>query len=92
MTQKEVDQGVNNEAVMPTLRRWVPPPIDFVKINWDAAVSVQQGCIGLGCVARSSTRCFLVARFVVKKISVDPTMAEALAALYATIFGREMGY
>jgi hypothetical protein len=36
--------------------------------------------------------CFLAARCVVKKISVDPTVAEALAALYATVFGREMGY
>jgi hypothetical protein len=53
---------------------------------------MQQGCIGLGCVAMSSMGCFLAARCVVKKISVDPTVAKALAALYATVFGREMGY
>ena len=82
----------NRGEMVPNPTRWAPPPIDIVKINWDAAVNVEQGCIGLGCVARSSTGCFLAARCVVKKISADPTVAEAIAALYATVFGKELGY
>jgi ribonuclease HI len=61
-------------------------------MNWDAAADIKQGRVGLGCIARTSTGAVLAARSLTKVIRVDPAMAEALAALYAIVFGLEMGY
>ena len=55
-------------------------------------MEAKQGRIGLGCVAWSSRRSFLAARSMMKKTNVEPVVAEALAALYATIFSKQMGY
>jgi ribonuclease HI len=68
------------------------PTAYFVKINWDTAMETKQGRIGLGCVARSSRGSFLAAQSVLKKTNAEPIVAKALLALYATIFGRQLGF
>lgn len=31
---------------------WQPPPIGFIKVNWDAVITTKDECIGMGIVAR----------------------------------------
>ncbi|XP_042939343.1 uncharacterized protein LOC122274364 [Carya illinoinensis] len=71
--------------------RWTPPPSNWVKINWDAAVNVDQGRIGIGLVARDHEGSILAT----KKLSVpslaEPVLAEALGAFHAASMARELG-
>jgi ribonuclease HI len=53
---------------------------------------LKNGRIGLGCFARNSDGVFLAGRSITKEVIVDPTTAEAIAAIYAIIFGKEQGY
>ena len=48
--------------------------------------------MGLGLIAQDEHRLFLVACGIKQKIVADPTMAEALAALHAVIFAKELGF
>ena len=74
------------------VEKWSPPPGDFVKMNWDTAIDISQGRIGLGYIARSSNGCFLAARSRTRMARVEPAGAEALAATHAVAFAREMGF
>jgi ribonuclease HI len=66
--------------------------VNIVKINWDAVVDLKNGRIGLGCIARNSNGVFLARRSITKEVIVDPTTAQAIAAIYSIIFGKEQGY
>lgn len=46
----------------------------------------------LGCIARTSTGAFQAARSMTMVTRAEPVVAEALAALYAIGFGRELGF
>ncbi|XP_059436347.1 uncharacterized protein LOC132169310 [Corylus avellana] len=71
---------------------WQPPPMDMVKVNWDAAIDQRNSCVGLGILARDATGQFMVACGIKQRIVVDPTVAEAIAALHAVIFAKELGF
>lgn len=49
-------------------------------------------CIGLGFVARDCRGRFLGARCIRKPFLVEPKMAEAMAALWAVLFCKEVGF
>jgi hypothetical protein len=72
--------------------RWHPPPDDFIKINWDAAINEKERCIGLGIVARDSMGEFMGAKSIMKPIVVEARLAEAMAALLAVLYGKEAGF
>ncbi|XP_059437059.1 uncharacterized protein LOC132170184 [Corylus avellana] len=76
----------------PQVIRWQPPPVSSIKVNWDAALDQRRCCVGLGVLARDAEGRFLMACGIKKIIEVEPTTAEALAALHAVIFATEMGY
>jgi hypothetical protein len=42
----------NNLPPMARQQKWQPPPSGLIKINWDVAINVKEGCIGLGVIAR----------------------------------------
>jgi ribonuclease HI len=92
---QKANEGRQHETQQPRILDpiiWQPPPVNIVKINWDAAVDLKNGRIGLGCIARNSDGVFLAGRSITKEATVDPTTAEAIAAIYAVIFGKEQGY
>jgi ribonuclease HI len=71
---------------------WCPPPLGFVKINWDAAVNKHEGYIGVGIIARDCMGQFLGARSFCQKIRADAKVAETIAALGAVTFSSEAGF
>ena len=81
----------SNAAVQSSTSTWLPPPGNMVKINWDAAINQKMSCVSLGILARDKQGVFLAACGVKQKMVADSTMAEALAALYAVIFAKELG-
>jgi hypothetical protein len=85
--KKDVQKTQHDGPVM-----WQPLPVNIVKINWDAAVDHRNRRIGLGCIAQNSEGVFLARRSITKECVVDPSIAEALATVYAVLFGNERGF
>jgi hypothetical protein len=80
------------EVTKVTEKKWTPPLEGKIKINWDAAVNAKGNCIGLGIVARDCSGMFLGAKCIRKPIFVKPKMVEAMAALWAVLFCKEVGF
>ena len=59
--------------------RWIPPPLDFVKINVDAATSMNSNQASVAAVARDSLGSFLGASTLVFSGVFDPETLEVLA-------------
>ncbi|XP_039780864.1 uncharacterized protein LOC120648195 [Panicum virgatum] len=59
--------------------RWIPPPLDFVKINVDAATSKNSNQASVAAVARDSSGSFLGASTLVFSGVFDPETLEVLA-------------
>jgi ribonuclease HI len=71
---------------------WKPPPVNTLKINWDAAVDLKKGIIGLGTIVRDERGEFVEAETNYRKMQVEPVVAETLAALQALNLCTERGY
>jgi hypothetical protein len=66
------------KPVASTVRKcqvWVAPPPDFIKINWDAAVNSNRGCVGFGLVARNYNSVFLAAKCIVQSQKIEAKSA-----------------
>lgn len=72
-------------------QRWKAPPVDFVKINWDAAVDSVNRRMGIGVIVRDHTREVIATISAPKNYITAPDIAEAVAALKAVTFCRERG-
>jgi hypothetical protein len=72
--------------------KWVPPPRNTVKINWDAAVDTAKKIIGMGFIARDEKGNFLAAVSKQERIEVEPVVAETLAALNAILWCQEQNF
>jgi hypothetical protein len=59
--------------------RWIPPPLDFVKINVDAATSKNSNRASVAAVVRDSSGSFLGASTLVFSGVSDPETLEVLA-------------
>jgi hypothetical protein len=64
----------------------------MIKVNWDVGLDEANGQGGLGMIARDYKGLVLAARCITLQHVMEPTFAEAMAALYATIFSGEMGF
>jgi hypothetical protein len=71
---------------------WQPPLSGTIKINWDAGLDKANGKVGLGMIARDFKGLVLGARSLTIACIADPTTDEAIAALYATNFCKELGF
>ena len=69
-----------------------PLPSNFIKINWDAASSKENKCSGLGIIAKDHKGNCLAARSLTYRLITEPVVAEAFAALHATMMAKELGY
>ncbi|XP_042942660.1 uncharacterized protein LOC122276827 [Carya illinoinensis] len=74
-------QGSNNKGVNTrrSLCRWEAPAEDQVKVNWDAAVKLTEGGMGIGVVMRDEKRDVLVSLCSQKKYVRDPLVVEMQA-------------
>lgn len=65
--------------------------MNFVKVNWDAAISNDQNATGVGVILRDHTGDVLASFCTYKPIAMEPTTAEAMADWYATEISKKMG-
>jgi ribonuclease HI/ribosomal protein L37AE/L43A len=70
---------------------WEAPQLGWHKVNWDAALGVHSGKMGLGVVIRDHMGRLVAARSLSRQGGFDPDAAEAIAALVATQIARELG-
>lgn len=61
------------------VRRWEKPQDSWVKINIDAALLEDVGCIGFGCVVRGADGQFIMAMHRKQGGLTSPRDAEALS-------------
>ncbi|KAF5465302.1 hypothetical protein F2P56_015322 [Juglans regia] len=71
---------------------WKKPPDGKYKINWDAAINVSLGVLGIGAIIRDSQGMVLGTIRARRFISVSPFKAEAYAMLMAIIFCKDTGF
>ncbi|XP_075662879.1 uncharacterized protein LOC142632326 [Castanea sativa] len=71
--------------------RWKPPPLNTFKINFDGAIFAEDNCSRVGVIVRN--REGLVIAAMSEKIPqlLQPTEIEAMAAIRALEFAREVG-
>ncbi|XP_021761446.1 uncharacterized protein LOC110726302 [Chenopodium quinoa] len=67
---------------------WVPPPIDFVKVNVDATIT-ENGWVGLGAIARDDRGRILFSAVCRTRARWEPLVAECKAALFGIKKARE---
>ena len=83
--------GQGDEPVPDKQIRWTPPPVESYKANWDAAINLKEKKVGIGVIIRDYQGWVFAALSKTIQISLDPTMAEAAAALLAVEFSRDSG-
>jgi hypothetical protein len=87
----EVGSGSQNARDL-TEVQWKPPVEGMIKLNWDAGLNMKEGRVGIGIIARDSRGVCLAARSLSLNTHIDATTAEALAAVHAIMFCKELGY
>ncbi|KAF5447221.1 hypothetical protein F2P56_032789 [Juglans regia] len=76
-SKREIEQSQDHLSV------WVPPPVNFNKINWDATLSVTHNKIRIGLVARDHEGSIVATKKLSKPGVLDPLLPKALGGLYA---------
>ncbi|XP_050259682.1 uncharacterized protein LOC126704699 [Quercus robur] len=83
-------------APSPTLTRsltkWEPPPLDWVKINFDGATFQAKDVAGLGAIIRNDHGLVMAALTQVVPLPTSVEMVEVLAARRALSFAQELGF
>jgi ribonuclease HI len=82
---QEVDQ-IEEEG-----RKWSKPPDGIFKVNWDAALAMDKSGIGVGVIIRDGNGLVTAALSRTVNARMDPTTAEATAALHAVELCRDVG-
>jgi ribonuclease HI len=70
---------------------WKPHRQGWFKANWDAGIDKQNGRVGFGVVIRNHCGAMVASKSHFRTGFIDPTTAEAMAALMAVQFCVEMG-
>ncbi|KAH7565686.1 hypothetical protein JRO89_XS08G0000300 [Xanthoceras sorbifolium] len=71
--------------------RWIPPIEGFSKLNFDVAIDLQNGRVGLGVVIRDQLGKVLLSSSSVIEGDFDPEAAEALALRFGLTLAAEAG-
>jgi hypothetical protein len=76
---------------LPSVSRWKAPPITTYKVDWDVAIDKLFGRMGLGAIVGNHMGFVIAAKSLSKMENLEPAVAEALGALYAAKFSRDLG-
>jgi hypothetical protein len=92
-TQGNSGTGEDNGENSPTRRqiRWKAPIQDFFKTNWDIALDIKQRRVGIGVITQDSMGFVVAAMSKSVNTIQDLTTVEAMGALYAVEFCKEIG-
>jgi hypothetical protein len=72
--------------------RWVPPPKNIIKINWDASLDAAKKIIKIEIIARDEKGKFLTAISKQESIEVELVVTETFAALTAITMCLEQNF
>ena len=76
--------------VQPTReKKWEKPPVNVVKVNWDASISTELNSTGVGEILTDHVGDVIASFCTYKPTVMEPTAAEALLAWYATEICRK---
>jgi hypothetical protein len=75
----------------PAMYKWVAPPFEWFKANWDAAVGRAIGRLGVGIIIRDHHGEFQAAKSWTRLGLLDPTASEAMAAYMAIKMCTKLG-
>jgi hypothetical protein len=64
----------------------------FFKVNWDVSLNKRTCFFGLGRVIRNFEGQVLSVKYSARKVEIDPTLTEAIAALHAILFCKEESF
>ncbi|XP_040987666.1 uncharacterized protein LOC121235384 [Juglans microcarpa x Juglans regia] len=81
--QKEIQAPKNN--------RWIAPPLDVFKVNWDAAIDKGNSRLGIGVMVRNSEGAVMASLCSSMDLFPNPLLGEAVAARRASSFCAELG-
>ena len=89
-------QHANITAPKPSLAqshtKWMPPPTNWVKVNFDDAVFQESGEAGLGTIIRNDRGLVMATLTLVIPLPTSVEMVEVLAAQRALIFAKELDF
>ncbi|XP_059461945.1 uncharacterized protein LOC132190935 [Corylus avellana] len=71
---------------------WVPPPVGYVKINWDASIINSQHQMGVGVIVRDHTGKAMAMLCATKRSITNAPTVEAIGAWLAVDYAQRMGY
>jgi ribonuclease HI len=71
--------------------KWEPPPENMLKMNWDAGINKTGGLVGIGLIVRDFRDSCLAAQSLSLEAHTKAATAEALAAVHAIMFCKELG-
>jgi hypothetical protein len=83
-------EGMEPHQNSPTIS-WQAPQSGTIKVNWNAAIDKNQGCISDGIITRDSNGFVVAVRSSPHFLFVDPVVAEAWATLQVVLFCKEIG-
>jgi hypothetical protein len=73
------------------MQNWKPPEADILKANWDAALNIKGGKMGMGVVIRDHAGGFRAAKCSFINGRFDPTVAESMQAVHAISLCKKLG-
>ncbi|XP_035551702.1 uncharacterized protein LOC118349877 [Juglans regia] len=82
-SQAKVQEPKNN--------KWIAPPLDVFKANWDAAIDKGNSRLGIGVIVRNSEGSVMASLCSSMDLIPDPLLGEAVAARRASSFCAELG-
>lgn len=94
LCQQEGQCGISHQEQdrLSATKVWQPPPPNLIKVNWNAATNIKEGCIGIGIVARDCGGHVLGGKCMYFPMAVEAKIAEAMAAIHAVLFCKEVGF
>ncbi|XP_040998121.1 uncharacterized protein LOC121244147 [Juglans microcarpa x Juglans regia] len=75
----------------PKNNRWIAPPLDVFKANWDTAIDKGNSRLGIGVIVRNSEGSVMASLCSSMDLIPDPLLAEAVATRRASSFCVELG-
>ncbi|KAF5481550.1 hypothetical protein F2P56_002191 [Juglans regia] len=74
------------------VNRWIAPPLDMFKANWDAAIDKINSWVGIGVIVRNSEGAVTASLCSSMDLIPDPLLGEAIAARRASSFCADLGF
>ncbi|KAF5470790.1 hypothetical protein F2P56_011279 [Juglans regia] len=71
--------------------KWKKPEVGSLKVNWDAAVNLEEGRIGIGVLIRDHDGLVMGSLRASRNLKGTPFFAEAYDLLLAAVFCKEIG-